>query len=273
MMDLKKLTESAIQDQKKGKTLSNLVKNQEQRKKNFVPTNDLEVDDVYQSLIRKQTDQEQAQLEASIKEEGIRDALVVYDREGTLVVVDGHHRLNMAKKLGMEVVPIQQMTFKDPDEARVWMLRNQLGRRNLNDAERIEIALKLTEFLEKLGQINKIQGKDLSANLHKGREAQKIDRLEEASKIANVSRRNVAKYKKIHDEGDESLRKEVLEGKKSIHKAHEQIAKKQTDKPVSTAKPRKYRKKVEEVFSKMEDWKAGKVSNEEMKAWIDQYIK
>ena len=37
------------------------------------------------------------------------------------------------------------MDFKDIEEVKVWIIKNQLGRRNLNDAERIKIAKKIME--------------------------------------------------------------------------------------------------------------------------------
>ena len=275
MMDLKKMAQSALNDKKKGSDLSNLAKKQSEKRKEFIEAAELEVDDVYRTLIRKQTPEEREQLRASILDEGIRDALVVYQREGNLVLVDGHHRLNMAKELGIKTVPIQVMQFAHQDDARIWMLRNQLGRRNLGDAERIEIALKLTAFLEKQGIVNKKRGKDLSANLHKGEKAQKVDRLQEASEIAKVSRRNVAKYKKIHDSGDLELLKDVVEGKKSIHKAHTELAEKSSVKKAkkSTAKNSLNTKNVEVVFTKMKNWKKGEVSDKEMKDFLAKYLK
>ena len=275
MMDLNKMAQSALEDKKKGSDLKNLTKKQKEKRKNFIEVSELQIDDVYRTLIRKQTPEEREQLRASILDEGIRDALVVYTRGNDLVVVDGHHRLNMAKELDIKTVPIQEMAFANQDEARIWMLRNQLGRRNLGDAERIEIALKLTSFLEKIGLENKKRGKDLSANLHKGEKVQKIDRLKEASDIAKVSRRNVAKYKKIHDSGNQDLLQEVVEGKKSIHRAHSELMKKPSAKQPKkkTSKARDYQLETEELFAKMEEWKIGKLRDGEIKQVIMEYLK
>ncbi len=256
MMDLDKLAEEALKEKRQGKSLSQRAQQQHEKRKEFARVADLQVDEVYRSLIRKQTTEEQAQLKTSIKDEGIRDALVVYEREGAWVVVDGHHRLSIAK----------ERQFASPDEARVWMLRNQLGRRNLNDAERIEIALQLTTFLEKLGMRNKQAGKNLSANLHKGQAPPKVDRLKEASKLSNVSRRNVAKYKKIVDAGDDDLRQEVIQGKKSIHKAHQEVSAKQgVKKEPSNHRSKTYSRNVEQLFKKLEAWKKGTLNDDQVK--------
>ncbi len=162
MMDLEKLAENALKEKQEGKGLTQLAELQRGRRKEFANLDDLEVDEVYRTLIRKQTAEEQNQLRTSILSEGIRDAIVVYNREGQLVVVDGHHRLMIAKELNFPTVPIEEREFSTVDDARIWMLRNQLGRRNLNDAERIEIALQLTAFMEKIGLENKLQGKDIN---------------------------------------------------------------------------------------------------------------
>ncbi|UZS00088.1 ParB N-terminal domain-containing protein [Chondrinema litorale] len=273
-MDLEKMTKSALEQKKKGNTLQGQTKKQNEKRKIFIDVEELTVDEIYRSLIRHQTPEEEYQLKKSIEDEGIRDALVVYKRNENFVVVDGHHRLSAAKDMKIATVPIQEMQFANQDEARVWMLRNQLGRRNLGDAERIDIALKLTEFMEKLGIENKMTGKNLSANLHKGQKSQKIDRLQEASNIANVSRRNVAKYKKIFDSGDEKLLKEVVEGKKSIHKAHTEIAQKsKPKKELKVVKKAKvYSKEIETIFTKMEAWKKGNISDEDIKNLLQKHF-
>lgn len=51
------------------------------------------------------------------------------------VVVDGYNRLAIANSLGMEV-PVRIVGFDSRDEAKEWVARNQLGRRNLTEAKR-----------------------------------------------------------------------------------------------------------------------------------------
>lgn len=194
----------------------------------------LQVDKVYEQTIRPQKDEEAAQFSRLIEQEGIRDALIVYESGGVLYVVDGHHRLKAAHKLGIERVPIKRMPFASPSEATEWMLRNQLGRRNLTHAERINIALQLE------GEI-RAKAKDNMSEGGKGKNTEKTHARDEVAKLANTSPRNVSKFKKVKEEGTEELLQDVLDGKKSIHKAYGEV---QEPKEELLSKPKKKLLKV-----------------------------
>jgi len=79
--------------------------------------------------------EELAELERSVLEEGIRDPLVVWRRNGQLILVDGHHRYELAKKHGLSFQVVER-EFRDLDEVLIWIDRNQLARRNLTDHQR-----------------------------------------------------------------------------------------------------------------------------------------
>ena len=79
---------------------------------------------------------ERALLEQSVLAEGIRDPLVVWKRaDGTRILLDGHHRYELAKQHGLDYA-IVEMTFETEDDATLWVLQNQLARRNLTDEQR-----------------------------------------------------------------------------------------------------------------------------------------
>jgi hypothetical protein len=60
--------------------------------------------------------------------EGIRDPIVVWKEQNTLV--DGHNRVKIANELGIPCPQIDK-SFADEAEVKTWIIRNQLGRRNL----------------------------------------------------------------------------------------------------------------------------------------------
>jgi len=81
-------------------------------------------------------DDERALLEQSVLAEGIRDPLVVWKRaDGTRILLDGHHRYELATQHGLDYA-IVEMTFETEDDAVLWVLQNQLARRNLTDEQR-----------------------------------------------------------------------------------------------------------------------------------------
>jgi hypothetical protein len=81
-------------------------------------------------------DDERALLEQSVLAEGIRDPLVVWKRaDGTRILLDGHHRYDLAKQHGLDYAVVE-MTFETENDAILWVLQNQLARRNLTDEQR-----------------------------------------------------------------------------------------------------------------------------------------
>jgi len=74
-------------------------------------------------------------LEESILSEGVRDALIVWPKDGELILVDGHNRYRIAKEHNIPF-EIKEKHFNDLDEVLEWVDFNQLGRRNLIDEQR-----------------------------------------------------------------------------------------------------------------------------------------
>lgn len=85
-----------------------------------------------EDLLDTPTETEFAELKKSIEEEGVRDPLIVWKERN--VLVDGHNRLKATKLLKKPVPEITYKAFPDIDAVKKWMVRNQLGRRNLTPA-------------------------------------------------------------------------------------------------------------------------------------------
>ena len=110
---------------------------------------EIEVSEEIRSLLFPLSGEEMKLLEESVKREGIRDPLVVWERDGKLILVDGYHRYLLAKKYGLEFKVVKR-SFRDLNEVKRWVYENQLGRRNLTDAQR-------TYILGKLYQLTKLE--------------------------------------------------------------------------------------------------------------------
>lgn len=104
----------------------------------------LVIDDEFQSLIPPLTKEEYTSLEKSIIEEGCRDPLVIWND----IILDGHNRHNICNKNGIIFKRVEK-NFDTREEAKIWILNNQLGRRNLNEAQRIDVVDKLFGLQEK----------------------------------------------------------------------------------------------------------------------------
>ena len=103
----------------------------------------MRIDEEFQKLIPALTDEELKGLEASILAEGCRDALVVWGD----VLVDGHNRYKICMQHDVPFTTVQK-EFANRDEALLWILNNQLSRRNLNDFQRIEMVNKYEDAVK-----------------------------------------------------------------------------------------------------------------------------
>jgi len=95
----------------------------------------IRIDETIQRALLPLRDEEFQLLEQSVLAEGIRDPLVVWNHDGECVLLDGHHRYQLAQKHGLQFSTVE-MEFADESEAVQWVLRNQLARRNLTDEQR-----------------------------------------------------------------------------------------------------------------------------------------
>ena len=84
------------------------------------------------SLIAPLSPEEYAQLEANLLKAGCRDALIVWQEEQ--ILLDGHHRYAICERHTLPYT-IQEITLPSLDAARLWMIQNQLGRRNLTEQQ------------------------------------------------------------------------------------------------------------------------------------------
>lgn len=85
-----------------------------------------------EDLITPLTREEFEQLENSIRNEGCRESLIVWEKsKSENILVDGHNRYKICSKNGI-AFDIKKVKFSGIDEVKAWMIDNQLGRRNLN---------------------------------------------------------------------------------------------------------------------------------------------
>jgi hypothetical protein len=87
----------------------------------------IRIDPEFKALCPPLSADEYATLQESLLADGCRDALVIW--EGALL--DGHNRLAICERHGLSF-STTEMTLPDREAAIAWILRNQLGRRNLH---------------------------------------------------------------------------------------------------------------------------------------------
>lgn len=101
---------------------------------------------------------------------------------------------------------------------KIWIVRNQLGRRNLSAYDRSNLALKLKPLLAEKAKENQGTRTDILENSPKG-SLTPINTRKELASIAGVSDKTLAAVEQINEHAIEPLQQKVRSGEVSIHAA------------------------------------------------------
>ena len=94
----------------------------------------LKIDPEFEKVIPPLTKDEYHQLEENILDDGrIMMPIAVWGD----IIVDGHNRYRIAREYGDIPFSTTQLDFDNRHEAIAWICKNQLGRRNLSDEQRV----------------------------------------------------------------------------------------------------------------------------------------
>jgi len=211
--------------------------------------NNITIHPPFRDLIPPLTEEEKRELEAAIVTDGCRDPLTVWKEHG--ILLDGHHRFEIC---GRHDLPYQvfEVSFPTEADAKSWMIRNQLARRNLPEAVRIELALKLKNRLTEQEPASKGGRPRKGASTKLGQNSAPVsgkrktrDKLAEA---AGVSHDTFTKGAKVLSSGNTEVIADYKAGKVSTNKAARLVAE---DKP-STARKSPKHMGLEETKAKIE---------------------
>ena len=185
-------------------------------------THKLAVDKEFMRLIPPLLEEEYRQLEQNILAAGkLLNPIILWDG----IILDGHNRFYICMEHGIEF-EVKDMEFDNRDQAKLWILENQLGRRNLTDAARIQLALKKEELLKGLAKERlKRAGGDKYGNktpLPKS-STPSIHVQRDIAKNANVSKGSLVRYMQIMAQGSPKLIEAVQSGKLKIGAAHRML--------------------------------------------------
>mgnify|MGYP006916146716 CR=1 FL=1 len=179
---------------------------------------ELRIDEEFEHLLPPPQDAELERLTQQLLEEGCRDSLVTWNG----VIVDGHNRYRICLENRIPFT-FSEMEFDNRDEAKLWIINTQMGRRNLTDFAKCELVLPLEATLKAVAKKTQGRRNDLtnfSPNLAKSK---KTDTREDLAQMAGVSHGNLDKAKKlIASANDETLEK-LRSGELSIHTAYTQM--------------------------------------------------
>lgn len=172
------------------------------------------IDNEFRTLITPHTEEEFAGLEALCLKYGIQDSLKTWNG----ILIDGHNRYEIAEKHGLEF-KTEEMEFTSRDDAKEWIIDNQLARRNLDKWQKFDL-------IKKREEIEKRKAKERMSDGGKGVEI--LPHLKEKTRDAmggkvGVSGKTYDKMKAIDESDNEEIKKAVRNKEMSIDKAYREV--------------------------------------------------
>ena len=171
----------------------------------------------YASLVPELLPEEYESLKQSIKENGLYVPLIV-NQDG--IVLDGHHRFKACQELGIQNPNTVTKEFKDKLDEQLFVIDCNLKRRQLNNFQRIELALKSKSILAEIAKNHEKAGVKLdpSQDLVMGRQGVSG----EIGKLAGVSHETARKVEKIlaSESITDKVKQDLRLGKVSINEVY-----------------------------------------------------
>jgi len=200
----------------------------------------LRLNPVYDKLLPRMSEEEFAQLKASIEAEGQHYPIMVNE---DLEVLDGHHRFRACIELGIEP-DFEVRKFDDKLLEKKFVIEANLRRRHLNNFQLVELAVPLLEIEKALAKQRQSKGGKNGRDLQLGlasddtepNEPQiKSKATEVVAKKAGLSTRTFERGKTIIDKATEDDKQKLREGKVSISKVYQEI--REAEKPKAPEPP------------------------------------
>lgn len=195
---------------------------------------DLIIDKEFEELLPVLTPEEFNQLEKSVVKNGMLDPIKVWEEPdtGKYIIIDGHNRYKILKKnnISLNYWENYKIMYADElptrDDVKRWMLEQQLGRRNLSEAEKYEIVQKFKSVFEQKAKKNQSLGGKGSATLPK------VDTRKEMAKATGVSEGTYRKMDVVMKSDNEDLKQKLREKKVSVDAAYKEV-KSTAQKPIT----------------------------------------
>lgn len=191
----------------------------------MVKIEDLVIDKEFEKLLPVLTPDEFYKLEKSILKNGLLDPIKIWQDPKTKqwVIIDGHNRYKILKKnnISRRYWCDYKILYEDElptrEDVKQWMLEQQLGRRNLSEAERYEIVQKFKTVIKQKARENQSSGGKGLSNLSK------VNTRKEMAKAVGVSEGTYQKMERVMESDNEELKQRLREKKISVDKAYQEV--------------------------------------------------
>lgn len=179
----------------------------------------LTIDEGFRTLLIPLTGEERQLLEDSLKAEGCRDSLVAWPQVGKpSILIDGHNRLEICTRLNIPYA-VTHRGFESREDVELWIIRNQLGRRNLSDYQRGVYALRIKPVVAAQAKAKmETERRELGPSGQKSAQSP-VKTREVVARLAGVSHDTIRKVEQIEARAIPEVKAKAAAGEISINKA------------------------------------------------------
>lgn len=174
------------------------------------------IDPEFKALIPPLTPAAFATLEASISAEGCRDPIVLWDG----LFLDGHNRYSICRK---HHFPFQttSLSLSSRHDAKKWVYKNALSRRNLTLFSKVVVCLRLETLLRDGAKRNLGWRKNAFQKSGKATTPVHVDK--ELAKLAGCSHDTTSKVRLIEKEANARQVESLISGQASINRIYKEV--------------------------------------------------
>ncbi len=205
---------------------------------------ELKINEEFENLIRPLTDEEFKVLEDNLKNNGCRDPITVLEDN---TIIDGHNRYKICRNHNIEYRTFTQEGLDTEADIKLWMLYNQIGKRNYNNFDKSLVAIEIEKLeqvkaKERQGTRNDLKEDNIPLDLVQSKNESDISEtnqsnirseltesnaagksLEKAAKAVGVGYGTVYKTKQILAKAPEEVIEKVRKGDVSVDRAYQKI--------------------------------------------------
>lgn len=200
-----------------------------------------------------------------MSQNGYDDAkpIIVWDNNGSLIVVDGHTRLQAAKEASLNEVFVAKRKFQDKREALEAAIAEQRDRRNLTRQEILAAQARAVRALDRLKPVGRKPDKSEWPPI--GGLSNTSSAAETAAKIPNTSERTIERIRAVFASNEEDIKEELLAGKIAPTTADEKIKRRgrarKTSRTNGEAKKRREAEEAAKIAKEIERQKRASIAN------------
>ncbi len=191
---------------------------------------DITIDPEFSRMIHDLSPAEFRQLSENIRMDGCLEPLSVWENDGKLILLDGHHRYKICQEQNRTFL-ITKIPLADREQARLWIIKKQLGRRSPCAFARIELLQPEDEIVRREATEKKQTGYQKRGSDAEASDTQRIHTDDIMARKAEVSSRTYAKAREIIRRGSEELKEQLRKEELSIDAAYQLIQKPKVAKP------------------------------------------